>query len=436
MHDFFYHGIWRMDWGLGNPNKTAALITMLMISAWWLAYVDKGGFWISLALFTGLGVGLIHTFSRGGIIALVIGILPVIYFAKRPWKRGQIVGASISVWIMVSTTIYLDAQDRYGQGVIKEDRSIGNRIELWKAAPKMMVDAPGGWGFGKSGRAYMEWYQPLDHSEEYRTLVNSHLTWLVELGWPLRYFYIFCVLSIILICWPSRALPTLSIPLGVWLAFDVAAFFSSVAESFWLWVLPIASLLVALSVRWTQEVWPKLKIWTVPAIASGGLIIVFLMAGSSSTSLRNLNGTVVIGQGPPDIWIVANTKIMGPNYGHAIRRYLASTRSETASIGIIESTASLPALADQVIVLAGQASDGDKATLGFLSPKRIVLLNPAFYPQEIKAVSPNDGRITVYFGEFSQSPAATSWQNYATVRRLPGVGDFLPQWPELALVFK
>jgi hypothetical protein len=55
----------RMDWGLGNPNKTAALIALIMIAVWILGYIRDWGFWVALALFTGFGVCLILTQSRG-----------------------------------------------------------------------------------------------------------------------------------------------------------------------------------------------------------------------------------------------------------------------------------------------------------------------------------------------------------------------------------
>lgn len=45
-----------MDWGLGNPNKTAALIACLMIGLWALAFIRKWGFWVALVGFTALGI--------------------------------------------------------------------------------------------------------------------------------------------------------------------------------------------------------------------------------------------------------------------------------------------------------------------------------------------------------------------------------------------
>ena len=74
MNEIFFNGVWRMDWGLGNPNKTAALIATLMVGLWGLAYVRKWGFWVALAGFTALGFCLVHTFSRGGLVALFVGL--------------------------------------------------------------------------------------------------------------------------------------------------------------------------------------------------------------------------------------------------------------------------------------------------------------------------------------------------------------------------
>jgi hypothetical protein len=39
--EIFFNGVWRMDWGLGNPNKTAAVIALLMIAVWALAYFRR-----------------------------------------------------------------------------------------------------------------------------------------------------------------------------------------------------------------------------------------------------------------------------------------------------------------------------------------------------------------------------------------------------------
>jgi hypothetical protein len=433
MHDYFYHGVWRMDWGLGNPNKTAALIAMLMLSLWSLANFRKWGFWLRLSLFTVLGIGLIHTFSRGGIIALFVGAIPIIYFSNRPWPWLNIGGATVAIWIMVGAAITLDAQDRYGQGVVQQDRSIDNRLDIWREAPEMMVDAPWGWGLGNSGHAYMEWYQPLDQSEQYRTLVNSHLTWLVELGWPLRFIYVLMWASVLLLCWPNEMARELSIPFGVWIAFAISAVFSSVAESPWLWIIPIICLIATIIFRAQRSNWPAAKYWTIPLAVSGAMILGVCIMGSNEGQISGSNDSVVLGRGDPDIWIIVNSKVMGQNYGHSIRQYLRQQGSLRSAVGVANSP-DISKDKNRTVVFAGNIPCDDKTKLALSSAKRVILLNPFFSPEDAGLIKANDGRIKVIFGEFSQSPALYAWENFATVERINGIGDFMPQWPKLVLL--
>jgi hypothetical protein len=208
--------------GLGNPNKTAALIATLMIAVWALAYIRRWGFWLALGLFTVLGGCLVHTFSRGGMVAMAAGAAILLCYLPRPWKKARIFAVSLSIWVMVGYAFFLSAHERYVQSVGQTDESVTNRPDMWATAPAMMVDAPGGWGLGNSGSAYMNWYQTETRLESYRTLVSSHLTWLVELGWPLRFLYLAGWGAIFLLCWPTREQRWLAVPLGVWLAFGIA----------------------------------------------------------------------------------------------------------------------------------------------------------------------------------------------------------------------
>ncbi len=111
------------------------------------------------------GIALIHTYSRGGLIAAFAGLIPVIIFAPRPWPRSRIIAIVGSIWIIVGSSLYLQAHERYMQRVGQEDRSITNRLDIWKSAPDMIFGCPSGLGIGKAEEAYMNWYQPMDRSE-------------------------------------------------------------------------------------------------------------------------------------------------------------------------------------------------------------------------------------------------------------------------------
>jgi len=432
MQDYYYNGIWRMDWGLGNPNKTAALVAMLMVAVWSFAYIRRWLFWLSLVLFTGLGISLIHTFSRGGVVAFLFGLTPLIYFALRPWPKCKIIGCIVSIGLILGVSIYLDATGRYEEGLTTEDRSITNRLAIWRVAPKMMIDAPYGWGIGNSGKSYMEWYQPLDHIEQYRTLVNSHLTWLVEFNWPSRFLYISSWIIIFFICWPNEGVRPLSIALGIWIAFAVGAAFSSVAESPWLWILPLISLSAALVIRFQCKLWPDLKMWGLLFVGAGVSMFVLVALGTTSSGMdiHAVNGCTILGAKKPTVWILIDDKIMGQNYGHILRQYLSSSGS-TYSIGIADSDAALPTLTGKTVVLAGSIYDMEKLRQILPAAQRIILLNPTFFPQQVGLEKQESRNILVVYGEFTQSPSVNRWASCSNIKRIVGVGDFLPQWPRI-----
>lgn len=428
MEEFFFKGVWRMDWGLGNPNKTAALIASLMVGLWALSYVCRCGFWVALAGFAGLGVCMVHTFSRGGFIAVVCGLTPVLLMAPRPWPWRRIIGVMVAVWVIVGASVYLQAHERLGQGVGRADRSITNRLELWKSAPAMMLDAPGGWGFGNSGRAFMEWYQPLDRNEPYRTMVNSHLTWLVEFGWVGRFLYLAGWLWVFALCWPDARSRWLAIPFGMWLAFLVSAIFSSVAEESWVWVLPALALLAVWAWRWKVAVWPRPIAWVLPPVAAA-VALLMLPAIWQGSEIQRVRSAVVTGQCPPAVWVVVDEKVLGANYARSLRAFWREQGE--ACVGIVSDLRDLPSVAGAEVILTGRFSSApSQKDLGNLTgASSILLVNPALYPQELGDFGELAGRITVAIGDFAQNPAALAWARKFGAQRIGGAGDFVPDWP-------
>ncbi|HEY5811764.1 MAG TPA: hypothetical protein VIT23_03815, partial [Terrimicrobiaceae bacterium] len=59
----------------------------------------------------------------------------------------------------------------------------------------------------------------------------------------------------------------------------------------------------------------------------------------------------------------------------------------------------------------------------------VILINPKLFPQEIGLPEAKGRRIEVIFGEFAQVTAFANWSKIASVRELPGIGDFIPDWP-------
>ena len=185
--DFFYNGVARWQLGFDNPNKAAVLAVELILVG--LAFVVATRRLVLRVLGAVLTVSslyvLLHTFSRGGMVALAVAAVPLAIGILRHLKGTR---TCVRVCFLVIAVAFCLLSVRMGDvgrlvhGFSGEDRSVGNRIELWRSVPRMLRDAPFGWGIGKSGEVYRQWYQPLDRDERYRTLVNSHLTWIVETG--------------------------------------------------------------------------------------------------------------------------------------------------------------------------------------------------------------------------------------------------------------
>jgi len=435
--EYYFEGIKRLDWGLGNPNKTAALIATLMVGIWGLAYIRRWMFWVALPVFTWLGVCLVQTFSRGGLLAALVGLGLVLWKAPRPWPRirsGAVLCSVLCILVAVST---LQAGKRYQKGIVEEDASINNRLIMWSSAPAMMVDAPGGWGLGKAGRAYMEWYQPVERSEGYRTLVNSHLTWLVEFGWLFRILYVFGWSAVLLLCYP-QGIRWFAIPFGVWVTFGIAAFFSSVAETVWLWVVPtICLLIVCLNYALSLQ-WPRRTVWTIPLAITSLAIGAIALCGYATREIPlEFRGDTVHFKGrPPKVSIITTSPVFGSYPGNTMRKFLVSTQpSSRPSFSITDSFSGGLDTDIDVLVLGGEIKDADIPHVRKMIKKaqKVILMNPQFTPSILNLSLGDESKISLVFGEFTQSSTVRSWDNFSTSRkiRVAGVGDFLPHWPHL-----
>jgi len=288
----------------------------------------------------------------------------------------------------------------------------------------MMVDAPGGWGLGQSGKAYTDWYQPLDQNEGYRTLVNSHLTWLVEFGWAGRFFYIFSWVAVFLLCLPGPR--WLSVPLGIWIAFFTGSFFSSVAESVWLWAVPGFALVWVLVWRAWNHAWPDAKLLALPPATAAAVL--FCIAGFSVRSPVTKHGNrIVIGGGEPGTWVVADRKVLGNAFPRPLRAALAGRPN--FSCGLVEKFEDLPDVGIASLVVSGGPEGKKEIGKNLASVKSLILINPAFSPAEFP--TPGGAAVRVVVGEFSQ--VASDWSGVVGVERVPGTGDFVPNWPNFLL---
>lgn len=443
MRDYFYNGQVRLDWGFGNPNVTGSLIALIMLAVWMLAYLPRGwgkaGFWIALAANAILGVCLIQTFSRGAAVSWLAGAVIIIGYAPRQWLRWQTIAVIILSAGLILYAIDLGFSERTLHGISGEDKSVTNRWLIYKVIPRMIWDAPGGWGHERGAEAFRQWYQPVGRTETYGQLVNSHATWLVEWPWYLRLGYSLAWTTVILLCMPLAHM-RFSPPLAVWASFGLGACFTTIAHHWQLWIVPSVSFLALLLVRLGLNSWPG-RAHVKYAGAGWALLIVAWAAWALCTpsQIQLTDGVVAVrGQAAQTTVLVLglDETVMGKFYGHRIRERCAAEPLQLC-MRWTPTDASLPAA--DVCVLAGNVTKyvATKDSLSLTKAKRWLLLNPdqpsssLLKLMDVEEPPP----VTIQVGSFASGPGRYFWQALAAkhpaqikIEEITGSGRFLRDW--------
>ena len=289
-----------------------------------------------------------------------------------------------------------------------------------------------GWGVGNAGEAYMGWYQPLRSHERYRTLVSSHLTWLVELGLWGRMAY--CAGWLLMLGWCFRRWRQKDdpLPLAVWLSFGIAATFSSVAESPVLWLVP-AAVAIPVIVDFARDFGNGKRLALLAAASVWGALLPLAMMwmGSAESAKRAdrvslLDDVLFFGKGRPQTWIVKDLSVMGGGaYGRALRLY--AQEATNATCGIVSELADVPSDVRRLVLCGAAADCGAERLERFDKLKELRVLSPKSPDNWLNATS--SVPIRVYCGEFSPRCPSADHPRLSVVN---WNGEYLTHWPELA----
>ena len=314
--------------------------------------------------------------------------------------------------------------------------------ELWSAAPRMIHDAPRGWG-GRvaSGRAYVDWY-----SEEKRwtgrfNLISDHLTALVAYGWIGGAVYLFCwsagILILLRFAWNGLS----AIPAAVWISFAAAASFNVVWQDKTLQICAFASLAFLLygicKVRLSWLATPAVA----GAVASVSIMTALVVVGGSrrgdDVSVHFDGKRVIVNGDRPKVFIVDDGEALGGvSTPSEIRMSYKAGRSPEA-ICYLKSIDDVPRDGVGRLVLAGAAGRefierlderGEDGGSAFPLPREIVFLSPQFPPSEIPDELREKSAVRVLIGEF----AARYWKEYVNppkwVTIVRGAEVYIPGW--------
>ncbi|PTX94075.1 hypothetical protein DB345_21180 [Spartobacteria bacterium LR76] len=420
---FFYNNIARFDLGFENPNRTAALLGMLMMLAWYPAILKRSLFWLSLACYVFLAALLLQTYSRGGILAAAVGTLILVAMSIRPWRHSWIVASGVVSILLVMYAFSLTATNRISSAW-NGDRSVLNRIEFWAKAPIMLHDSPDGWGAGKSAEAYTQWYQDLNRTERFANPANLHLRILLEYSWPVRVIYVLGWALAFLLAFDPR-IPATSPLFAILSVAFVSGIFTDFTEAWPLYLVPFLAVVTALALRVAFRIPPKKR--HAGVLISIGSTFLFLLIASSVLAqgelpIHGASSRIVIGKSPQQA-VIVDRKTLGPDFGRTYRSFRSRGDAPENVIFITsvkENTA-------PHIVLCGTNDLSVVKTVDSGKLESLTLINPKVFPEQL---APSLlARTKVIFSGLGSSSAKDDWIFRAPSLECADAGDYLYAWP-------
>lgn len=443
----------RLQFPWNNPNCNALLYAELMIAAVALLLVARTRkLQVLCSAVAGVfAVLLLMAGSRGALLGAVVA-LAVCAFAVRGRLRVLLSrrGAKLAVLagiVILAVAAFVLSPRLLTRGFGEGNRGWSNklRVEIWHNAPRMMVDAPGGWGSDNQavGLSYMDWYQPLEVVCLTGSLINDHLTTLVSRGWAGRIGYLFfwfAMLALGAVVLLRRHSPFM---LAIWSLFAVAAWFNPVFVERPLWILPAMAIIPLLRSRPWRDLRPNLTALSVAGALAVAVASGLYLYGSSVTVtdsvqvVREGRRTVVNGTNPK-VWAVDD---LGEPFGGVLAckgiraHYLANPQN--AALGYVRDIADLPTHVGR-LVLGGRSGDAwlkavcSDPKMRANLPLEVIFVSPPFPPSAVPPVLRETCRVFYVTGEFvtwyhpDEFSGRQDW-----IKVIPGAELYIPGWVEM-----
>ncbi len=438
----------RLAFPYNNPNHSGALYAELSV----LALVGlslfrrrriKVLFGVLAAAFA---VCVVLTGSRGALLGLFVGMAAMAAFRARRLFRSRLFwGVAVLAVAVAALVLALGGHANMTRGFTSAgglDWSNAIRLDMWKTAPRLMDAAPGGWGLGQAGKAYFDWYQPVDALCLTGSLMNDHLTMLAEVGWPWRFAYAFALFLILAGGFWVALKRGDATTLAVWTTFAAMAWFNPLYPEWGLWIIPVAALL-PLGAFFVRRLRDALGVSAVAAVAAGATLALLAWAGSGDSGIPDrppvhVDGPRILVNGRnPRIWIVDDGRgaLGGMLAGRDIRTFYAADR-HLPSLGYVRNIADLPTRGVDRLVLAGKAGNDWLLKLSSdenarrVLPKSIVFLSPPFLPSEVPEGVLACCRPQIVVGEFAARYQAEYAKPPSWVTIVPGMEKYILLWPQ------
>jgi O-antigen ligase len=147
------------------------------------------------------------TYSRGGWVATLAGFLVLAISYSRlnhiPDRRHVCKTMTLACLILVGAICLVPHGVRRVENIANwEDRSILNRLEVWRGAMVLTARQPWtGVGWGEFGTEFRAWVQPLEMPTRYRTAIHNYLSISSERGLPALGLFLVGLLAPLFAAW-------------------------------------------------------------------------------------------------------------------------------------------------------------------------------------------------------------------------------------------
>lgn len=430
--------IWRADRRLRflsrNPNRSALLLVQLALVALGLVLGTRGKWF---RLMGGMGMVLLlamlaMTGSRGGMVAFAVaGGLEVGWYCRR-WLKSKWVWTSLLVLAMLAGGgLWFGGGASRLAELRNRDASVGNRLCIWKEFPRMFATAPLGWGWGRSGYAYNDWFEAMDRHHATGDLFNDHFSRLAEFGMAGGTLYLFLFAAILLLSSLSATQGRSPVPAAVWTSLAVAGCFNPVQVWGWSWIVPVLTL-ADVRVRDAKWLWALVLAAGMSLVAVGGVWGAGKLMGAVEPPMEVAAGgsRICVKAPDPRLWVVDDGTVLDGEYpgflGKELRaRYLLSP--DTPAMGLVRDLDALPAKM-KILVVTGKRALEFIAMPKWPEVERVVLLSPPLGPQQVPAKLLRHCEVRLIVGEFLAERLDLPEKLPEWMTIVPGAALYIPGW--------
>ncbi|MFT3990709.1 MAG: O-antigen ligase family protein [Luteolibacter sp.] len=469
---FGEHLRWNLGWS--NPNQAGAFVATLIPWLWGMEALiprhQRGCQVFRGAVFAvelGLWFLLCKTYSRGAWVAMMPAILAACVWIGRSgsvkkaggWLMMRIIGVGI---LTIATGFF----ERIDPGYVVKDASAGNRLTLWEGGLRMIAESPWqGWGADKSGREFMQWFQPVDAHEAYAGMVNSYLHLGVERGLLILWLIFTIGLGMVFLAFGNglnngtredpasgnRLASAVTLAAGAsWLVFAVANVFSTLWIFGNLWWVPAISGISIIGVAAGKGVRGFFRKGIAAFGVAGGLgaaaVLALWLAGKAMPSkirVHRMEGGkfVSLSANRPTgatVLLLPDSTVLGEVWGKETRRFAEAfpdcrtivPTGETEGYG---GGVSFGGITPQIIIACGKQASGGISAWKRFPEARLILVHPLGKPDEMEE-RPN-ARVSVILPALDTRNTGRVWKMFSRKHQWPWktspdvAQDIRPLWP-------